>query len=202
MKHPSSKALFAHWTAVRGERSAPLANAIDLMALAPVLADMVTIEIRSELNARPTLRIRLAGTRVEAIAQRGLSGTDLLDLWAKDDRPLIEDLVTTVACGNQPIVVGGHGAPEGCAPVDCEMLLVPVRDRGSVRIQVLGTFVLAQRPSWLGFAASAPFALASERMIDPDDTVQFDGHRPAKREIMSGFHRSRPFLTVVEGGRL
>ena len=134
MKLAASQQLFAYWNELRGARSAPERNDIDPGAIRGILADTFILEF----DAGRAFPMRIVGTRTNALFLRELRGAPFLDLWREGDRQETRAILASVADEAQPFLIGAAGTPLGFAPVDIEMLLLPLRHHGDTHSRILG----------------------------------------------------------------
>lgn len=146
MKHSISRALFAYWDSVRGHRLAPQRFEIDPSKISAILPHTFILERRDA----ETFSFRLAGTRVCDIFGHELRGTNFLDGWEVIDRlPLLRQFSTLTRHGTVGIVHLEIAAVDE-VPIECEVLLLPLRHTRDAIERVLGTFSPLQSPSWVG----------------------------------------------------
>ena len=194
MKHAASQTLYAYWNALRGTRAIPDCDALDPVAIGSILADtfLVDIEPREGPDAF-SLRVRLSGTRINALAGRDLAGSDLLTLWLEQDRARLQDLLLAVLEEARVVVAGCVAGPVNEHPARLEALFLPLRHHNRADRQVLGALSTVSSPPWLGLKEVGPISLSSERVIDPLDL------QPAASLLRERWER-RLQLTVYEGG--
>jgi len=146
MRHNTSKALFAYWDILRGNRLAPQRFEIDPSKISALLPYTFILERRDA----ETFSFRLAGTRMCDIFGHELRGTNFLDGWETIDRlPLLRQFSTLTRQGTAGIVYLEIAAVAEEA-VECEVLLLPLRHTRDAIDRVLGTFTPLQSPIWLG----------------------------------------------------
>jgi hypothetical protein len=161
MKNPSSKALFAYWDQVRGDRYAPERAEIDPAAIRHILADTFIAEI----NAESGTPFRLAGTRMCALFGRELKGTSFRDLWTPDHRREGDGLVATIIDEMAGAVAGLIGTTAGQHQIELELLLLPLRHRGKTHDRLLGSISAVVAPPLLGIDAVHTLDLRSVRVL-------------------------------------
>ncbi len=146
MRHSISSALFAYWDSVRGHRLAPQRFEIDPSKITALLPHTFILERRDA----ETFSFRLAGTRMCDIFGHELRGTNFLDGWQAIDRlPLLRQFQTLTRHGTAGIVYLEIAAADE-KPIECEVLLLPLRHTRDTIERVLGAFSPLQQPSWLG----------------------------------------------------
>ncbi len=161
MKLAASQQLYAYWNELRGARSAPERNAIDPGAIRGILADTFILEF----DARREFPMRIVGTRTNALFLRELRGAPFLELWREEDRQETRAILASVADEAQPFLIGAAGTPLGFAPVDVELLLLPLRHHGDTHARILGCCAPDASPRWLGLLAVEPLALLTLRAL-------------------------------------
>jgi hypothetical protein len=93
MKHGVSRELYEYWNRLRGTERAPQRSAVEPSDLRRVLADTFILEAAG----REKYDVRLAGTRVWSIYCREIKGSNLLDLFAGEDRSAMATLAAAVS---------------------------------------------------------------------------------------------------------
>jgi hypothetical protein len=154
--------LYAYWNRLRGARSAPERNDIDLGAIRGVLADTFMLDF-DETRGFP---FRIAGSRANAIFLKELRGLSFLDLWRDGDRGELDSVLHCVADEAQAFLIGAEARPPGLGAVDIEAILLPLRHHGLTHSRVLGGFAVHAAPAWMGLMGAGPIALTSLRALD------------------------------------
>ncbi len=126
--HPGSRQLFRQWEMLRAERPCPAREDFDFRSIKTVLADMLVID-RDYL--RNSFRFRLAGTRVCDLFKQNLTGTNVLAGWDNFESDVLSRHMMTVLNQLQPAVIRMRVTTDRGQAVAAEMLLLPVRMRGS-----------------------------------------------------------------------
>lgn len=191
MKHPSIRQLFAYWNERRGEQSAPERSDIEPGAIRHLLSDSFILLFEPSLG-HP---FRLAGTRVCSIFGRELRGEAFVHLWQAVDHARIGDLISILADEGIGAVAGVTARTADDAPIELELILLPLRHRGDLRARMLGMFALADIPHWLGRRPVTSLVLGPMRHLDP-------AHEKVATPAL-GPHAERvsAWLTVYDGGR-
>lgn len=195
MRHETTRELFRYWNSVRKERASPERDEIDPASIRDILADTFILENKPD----GTFRIRLSGTRLDALWLADQKGRCFLDFWA-DDRETVADALWTVMDAATPVVLGAQAAPRGRPAAPAEGLLLPLRHHGRTHSLILGAFSLAKPPSWIGLVPVERLKLASFRMIAPADIERPRRHGWGEMPAGSILER-RAHLTVYAGGR-
>jgi hypothetical protein len=190
MKHSSIRELFDYWNERRGGRPAPERGDIEPGAIRRVLAD--TFIVAFDPNAGHPFRI--AGTRACAAFGRELKGERFVDLWSKESKTLVRDLVAVVAHESIGAVAGANGVDAEGNNLDFELLLLPLSHRGRTDVRVLGALAPSEVPYWFGISAIKGLALGPLRYLGPD-AMAAPGGAPA---LPHG--RMRRGLVVYDGG--
>ncbi len=161
MKLAASQQLYAYWSRLRGARSAPERDDIDPSAIRGVLADTFILEF----NAQRAFPMRIVGTRTNALFLRELRGAPFLGLWRERGRAEMRAILASVADEAQPFLIGATGTPLGFAPIDVELLLLPLRHHGDTHARILGCCAPDASPHWLGLIAVESLALLTLRAL-------------------------------------
>ncbi|MEC9368081.1 MAG: PAS domain-containing protein [Pseudomonadota bacterium] len=189
MEHSTSKALFDYWNRVRGSRPAPERFEIEPSHIAAILPDTFVVEH----SGRTQLRFRLAGSRICAQFGQELRGTDLLDLWSRDDREAMETLVVNVVEEHAVATATFVSTRDDGRSLTSELILLPLLHGSSKVNRMIGAISSAENPYWLG---TAPFV---SHAIDKLDLVWPDGPPWVAREAASANDRS--FAVAGDGKR-
>jgi hypothetical protein len=161
MKHRSSQILFAHWHEKRGRNALPERSAIDPGALRAGLGDIFILEF-SRLHGHP---VRLAGTRVSALAGGDLKGRAFLDVWQDVQRREVSRLFDLVANESIGVVAGVNGASARDELVELELLLLPLHHWGRTHARMIGAMAPLSAPEWFGTRAIGKLTLGDYRYV-------------------------------------
>jgi hypothetical protein len=194
VKHSSTRALYAYWNERRGARPAPDRGDIEPGAIRTALGDSFILG----LDPAGGHNFRLAGTRVCSVFGRELKGETFEALWGDSDRAAARDLLAIVANEIAGVVAGVTGATSEGYPVDLELLLLPLRHRGSSQARQIGVLAPLTVPFWLGASPLTLLALKSHRHIGP--ALDALPATPLMAATDSG--RIRHGLLVYDGGRV
>jgi len=164
VKLAASQRLFEYWSELRGARVAPERNDIDPGAIRGVLADTFILEF----DPRARYPLRISGSRTAALFLRELRGAPFLDIWRRDDRAELGEILLSVANETQPFLLGATGGPAGLPSIDIEVLLLPLRHHGATHARILGSCAPHVAPEWLGLLGINALALASLRALGRD----------------------------------
>jgi hypothetical protein len=206
MKHGASKELYDYWNRLRGAERAPQRSAIEPSDLRRVLADTFILEVAG----REKYDVRLAGTRVWTIYCRELKATNLLDLFAGEDRSAMATLGTAVAEDGAAAVITVNAITARGDETACEMILLPLRHGGQAPFdRILGSIAALERPYWLGTEPVIRQTITSLRLIWPDEVPTFLRRRndrpPTGGATITPLPVAKPrrhgHLYVVDGGK-
>lgn len=193
MKHATTRMIFAYWDALRGERSAPERGEIEPGEIRHVLADTFVLEVAPERTAT----IRLAGTRICAFFGRELKGEAFEGLWNESDRAALRDLMAIVGTEIAGIVAGVTGTTAEAHSLDLELLLLPLRHRGTSQARQIGVLAPLSAAFWIGASPLTGMVLKAHRHIGPAlDTISTTPFMAAAES-----RRIRHGLLVYDGGR-
>ena len=192
MKHPSNHELFEYWNDRRGDRLAPERADIEPGAIRQVLGDTFVIEV----NALDNHVFRLAGTRLCALFGRELKTESFTRLWQRSGQTAIRELLSVVMEEKVGIVamVTGATSDDTLAPVQLEMLLLPLAYQSRGEARVMGALAPMATPYWLGAKAVGPLTLGMFRHIGAAADAAAPRFKAAAGRLRHG-------LTVYDGGR-
>jgi hypothetical protein len=163
MKHKTSDLLFAYWNSVRGHRVAPLRFEIDPSRISTILPFTFILE-RCDAE---TFNFRLAGTRMCDAFGYELRGTNFLDGWQTIDRlPLLRQFSMLTRHGTVGIV-SLEIAAAGEQGVECELMLLPLRQSREAIDRVLGAFSPLRSAGWIGEKPVASKRVVANELIWP-----------------------------------
>jgi hypothetical protein len=192
LKLAPSLELYSYWNALRGARGAPERNDIEPGALRGVLADTFILEFSRERG----FPLRVVGSRTNALFCRELRGEPFLNLWSKEDAAEIARVIESAADGAQPFLIGARAAPEGGAPIELEMLVLPLRHHGATHARAMGSCAPRANAPWFGLLPIQPLEIASLRALAPEPATAAFVRQPP----LAGFQR-RGHLFVYSAGR-
>ena len=193
MKHSANRELFEYWNERRGTRLAPDRTDIDPAAIRKVLGDTFVLEA----NGIENHLFRLAGTRLCALFGRELKTESFIKLWQRSGQTAIRELVAVVTEEKVGIVASVTGATsdDTLAPVQLELLLLPLAYQSRAEARVLGALAPLAVPYWLGAKAIGPLTLGMFRHIGGASA------EAAAPIFKAAAGRIRHGLTVYDGGR-
>lgn len=193
MKHASSRALYAYWNRLRGERSAPERSELKPHAIRSILGDVLILEV----GGPHRFVVRLAGTQICSLMGRELRGRSFAEPFAVADWPEIYSLMDAVVRNTTPIVATVTGETAGRRMLGLELLLLPLRHHGRTQVRLLGSLAALTQPYWSAMEPLACLRIASSRIVRHEDTVLGNG------DVALPVGRPRPGtrLHVLTGGR-
>ncbi|MFV0280142.1 MAG: PAS domain-containing protein [Rhodoblastus sp.] len=195
MRQQASRELYTYWNALRGHRAAPARADIDPTAIRSILSNTFMIEADGEAS----FPLRLSGARINALWARDLKGRSFLDLWG-EDRASIAAVLLTVMDGACPVVAGAQTCLAGHAPIDMELILLPLRHQGRTLARVLGSLAAADTPDWVGLIPIERLELRSLRIISgarPGMELPLAPRNAGARDRIAA---PRPQLRLIHGG--
>jgi hypothetical protein len=169
MKHSSTRELYDYWQRLRRGRPAPERTEIEPSDIRRILGDTFILEVAS----RNEYRFRLAGTRVCALYGRELKGKDFLAFWTGKDRDAVATLLAAVSQDAAAAVVGMTGRSAHERDLACEILLLPIRQKGGGYTRILGSLAPMDDPYWIGIHPILSQSITSLRLIWPDERPSF-----------------------------
>lgn len=163
MKHPSNRELFQHWNDRRGDRLAPERAEIEPAAIRKVLGDTFVLA----MNGSEAHRFRIAGTRLCALFSRELKGESFLHLWQGSGQTAIREMLSVVMEEKVGVVASVSGAPsdQTLAPINLEMLVLPLDLPTRRDARILGAMAPMATPYWLGARPIGPLTLGMFRHV-------------------------------------
>jgi hypothetical protein len=194
MKQAATRELYNYWNDLRQERAAP--NRIDLnpTAIRGVLSNTFMVEV----DPGRSYPLRIVGSRMTALFRRELNGEAFMGLWGRDDRHMVMQLIQTVLDEPIPAVAGITAAPPARAPIELELLLLPLRHEGKTHSRLLGSLVPTSIPSWYGLIGVDALQIETSRFIYDRKSVDSPPHIIGAAAATA---RRRSHLVVLEGGR-
>jgi hypothetical protein len=200
VKHPSCHYLYNYWNRLRAGSVAARRGDIEPAAIRPVLGDAFILEVLDNEN----FRFRLAGTRICSVYCREMKGLNFVDLWGKDDRRAITDVMTGVAKRGVVVSLGFNGHSDRGQTLGFEVLILPLRHVGPAFDRILGAVGTTERPYWLGVHPVIRQELTSLRLLTPEDDLGPPqlATRPGAKviELSPGLVRRGTFV-VHDGGK-
>lgn len=193
MRHPSCRHLYDYWNEQRGLRAAPESARIEPGAIRHVLADTFTLDV--DLHAGHPFHF--VGTRVDAAFGRELKTQSFVNLWRTEYRDLVRNILAVVTDESLGVVASASAKSSEGIPLEFELLILPLKQRGRTDNRVIGALVPRSMPDWFGVRAVGPMALGPHRYL---------GHHsiaapvPSLAKTLPAGHLIHGFV-VYEGGR-
>ncbi len=189
MKEAVSQSLFTYWNNLRGDRPAPRRFEIEPARIANYLPDTFILERVDQA----TLRFRLAGTRISDSLGIELRGTNLFDLFDREDAATLQQQIALIA-SQAAVGLFEISADNGDGmSAAFEVLILPLTHTRNVVERFLGSITPIDRPSWLGAVPLTNRALTRHELIWPDAEARSDV------QIMD---RQTPFLPAVREAKI
>lgn len=185
MKHPSSRAFFAYWDSQRGAARAPHRSALEPGPVRELLGDIFVLSYAPEAG----FPVRVAGTRVCALLGGDRKGHSFIDLFARDSRAEMSDILGVVADELLVAVAGVTAITKGGARLSLELLLLPFKTRAHSPLSLTGLLI----PLLPGHAPVGDLTLTSFRYL-AHPPQRFQPRALKKLAIARG-------LMVYEGSR-
>ncbi len=176
IRHHANRDLFNYWNRLRADTPAPEQRLMDPALIGEALPDIFIIDVTDD----GTYEIRLAGTRLCAFWGRELRGTDALSLWDGQDREGAEMLFFSIV-EDAAVAVASHQMTNSKGrTIEMEMVAMPLTrrvGRKTVR-RIIGAFVPWSTPFWMGMEPIVHQAIASVRMVWPENAPALVGREP------------------------
>ena len=137
MKHPSSRAFYAYWDSQRGDERAPCRSVIEPGALRELLGDIFMVSY----NPSEGHLVRVAGTRVNALLGGETKGVRFADLFVKQSRADLAEIIRAVGDDMLVAVAGVSGQKADGTLAHLELLLMPLRARAHAPRAITGLLV-------------------------------------------------------------
>jgi hypothetical protein len=194
MKQAATRELYNYWNVLRQERAAPNRIDLDPTAIRGILSNTFMVEV----DPGCSYPLRIVGSRMTALFRRELNSETFMGLWGRDDRHMMTRIIQTVLDEPVPAVTGVMAAPEGRAPIELELLLLPLRHEGKTHSRMLGSLVPASIPSWYGILGVEALQIETSRFIYDRAPAEIP---PPAIGLASANARRRAHLVVLDGGR-
>jgi hypothetical protein len=193
MKHRSSQLLFAHWHERRAGAALPERSAIDPGAIRAGLGDIFIIMF-SRLHGHP---VRLAGTRVSALAGGALKERAFVSLWAEAQQREVLRLFDLIANESIGVVAGASARAADGEALELELLLLPLRHWGRTHARVIGALAPLAVPEWFGTKPIGPLRLGDYRYVG----MRAADPAPVAAALLRREAKVRHGLVVYDGGQ-
>jgi hypothetical protein len=189
MKHATSRALYAYWNQIRGERAAPERGDLKPGAIGKILGDVFMLDA----DEPAPYRVRLAGTHICTLLGRELRDTVFIDAFAPDERTEIYSLIDSMVRTATPVIAGIIGETADRRMLGLELLLLPLRHHGRTDARLVGSLAALSHPYWATLVPLAHLRIGSSRFMQPEDAISSGA--------TAGLLRPQPQLRLLQGGR-
>jgi hypothetical protein len=204
MKQRTLLTLYSYWNQVRAGRLAPRRLEIEPSRIAGILAETFMLE-RVDQSTYP---YRLAGTRLCELLGKELRGTNFLDGWSDQDRPMLERLLASVCDQGAVVTLTADSGTDARHRVETETILLPLLHAGSTVGRIIGATSAASSPYWLHGDVALNHRLVRHELVWPDgrphSVIERSGKQapflaePANARMANVLRRQ---FRVLEGGR-
>lgn len=165
MKHPATREFFSYWDEKRAGEAAPERSDLDPEQIRHLLADIFVLSYDTPAG----YPFRVAGTRVCALLGSDVKGQSFTQLFDKESRREIEDLIGIVAEETLATVAGVTAQTPVGTRVHFELLLLPFSARSHTPLSLTGMLApLGHTESIQVFGALRDFNLTSWRHVHPE----------------------------------
>jgi hypothetical protein len=192
--HPGSRQLFSHWEKLRAERACPTREEFEFGPIKHQMPDMMVID-RDFL--RNSFKYRLAGSRACSLFNRNLTSTDVMAGWDRFETDVIARHLNTVLNQKQPAVIRMRLTTDRNQVVAAELIALPVKMRGSQRMQIIGGIFPFRASQSLGHFTIVRQELVSARVIWTEHETE-----SADISVSPPVPSSTRNFTLIDGGRV
>lgn len=195
MQLNSTKALYAYWCAIRGDRTIPTRAALKPGPISALLPDLFILDWDS---AERDAHFRLAGTRICTMLGAELAGQSFLPLWREDQQASLARLMHDMARTGTPLALDLGGERSGHKPVAFEMLLLPLLDDDGQPCRILGSLIPHHSSAWQILEPIEEFDTGRVAWLGDEPETE-SGMRPAAEDgaWMALWRRLAPFQRRV-----
>jgi hypothetical protein len=204
MKQRTLFTLYSYWNEVRAGRLAPRRLEIEPSRIAGILAETFMLE-RVDPSTYP---YRLAGTRLCELLGKELRGTNFLDGWSEEDRPVLARLLASVCDQGAVVSLTADSGTDTRHRVEVETILLPLLHAGSTVGRIIGATSAASTPHWLHGDVALTHRLVRHELVWPDgrphSVIERSGKHapflaePSHTRIAKAMRRQ---FRVLDGGR-
>jgi hypothetical protein len=204
MKQRTLFTLYSYWNEVRAGRLAPRRLEIEPSRIAGILAETFMLERVDQA----TYPYRLAGTRLCEVLGKELRGTEFLDGWSDQDRPVLERLLASVCDQGAVVTLTADSGTDARHRVELETILLPLLHAGMTVGRIIGATSAASTPHWLHGDVALTHRLVRHELIWPDgrphSVIERSGKQapflaePANTRMANALRRQ---FRVLDGGR-
>lgn len=174
--HPGSRKLFCHWEALRAERPCPNREEFSLADVRELVPDMFILE---RDHIRRSFRFRLAGSNICALFNTNLTGKDLAMGWDAFESETIKRHLIQSVSSFQPTLFRARLTTDTRQQVAAEFIGLPIRMRGSERLQVIGGYFAFRPVHNLGHSAIVGQELLAIRSVWTEYQNVLEGRPPS-----------------------
>lgn len=158
--HASSRLLFEAFERMRGERTAPRRDDLDLKQVRRLVPDLFIAE---QDASRRDFRWRLAGTAVCALMGGEMTGLPFTWGWTEDEAQVIRRFLLGVSATHKPALIRMRFTTDRQQEIEAEMCAVPLMAADGLSTQVLGGLFAFPDASLKHYEALTARALVSAR---------------------------------------
>lgn len=185
--HASNRMLFRSWETLRGQRSAPARQDLDLKQLRKLLPGLFIAE---HVNQGQDYRWRLAGTGICSLLGREVTGASLLDGWDEFEAGVIRRFLSTVTASHQPALLRIRFTTDKGQQITAEMAVFPLLAADGASTHVLGGFFTFPDPQLKHFDTLTARELVSARFAASEALASLPGEplaqAPRKFRVITG----------------
>jgi len=207
MRHHGSAKLFQYWDKLRGNRTAPMRNAIEPADIRGLLPNIFILQKTQEQD----ILFRLAGTQICALLGQEFRGQAFAEIWDYQSADRINDIVHFVLTSGKPVVVAARTLQPNRSSTDVEIMILPLASELHKVDRVIGSLFVVDQPRSLLMEPVQKLVLVGERMVLEDaDSDSWETNsviepnqidiRGQKSQIGSFFQKVL-HLRVFEGGK-
>jgi hypothetical protein len=191
--HPGTRALYRYWETIRAENAAPNRNDLDLRPIISIVPNLMMLE---RDHMRQTYKWRLAGTQINQLYRRELTGTDALAGWDSFERDTIKKLLDTVVTSLQPCLIRFRLTTSMDQVMGAELIGLPLHARNGSRFHVFGGIFPFRDITTIGYDGIKQMELSGARTIWTD-------HLPGDKLLagMPNSSKAMAGLRLIHGGK-
>lgn len=196
--HPSSRALFRFWEAMRAERAAPRRAELDLKQIRPLVPNLL---IADSGVSGMAYRWRLAGTGICELYRRELTGQNMMSGWDGFEIGVMSRFLDGVVRNHQPCLLRFRFRTNLDQIIGAELIGLPILASDGRTIHVFGGVFPFREIASLAYDRIESMELSGARSIW---TEHLPGdHLLSQAAHSAETHVSRPFraFQVIDGGR-
>ena len=145
MQLTTSKALYAYWIEIKGDKQIPTRADLKPGPISALLPDLFILDWNAE---QTEAHFRLAGTRVCTMMGAELAAEAFGTLWAEDERESIAHMMVDMMLTGIPLVLALSGERRDQDAVRFEMLVLPLAGEDGLPSRVVGSLVPENTSAW------------------------------------------------------